>query len=69
LFDPASISAPYRRCENCGLVVSAPRNQRDHRCPRCLLREGRGIEMRPELVLTSRTGAVVAGEPRPSELV
>jgi hypothetical protein len=37
----------YRRCPRCALLLIDPRHQRDHRCPRCLMGDSVGVEMRP----------------------
>jgi hypothetical protein len=37
----------YRRCSRCALILIEPQQQRDHRCPRCLMGDGVGVEMRP----------------------
>jgi len=37
----------YRRCSRCTLILIEPHQQRDHRCPRCLMGDGVGVEMQP----------------------
>jgi hypothetical protein len=35
----------FHRCPACELMLPAVENQRDDRCPSCLMSEGRGVAM------------------------
>ena len=35
----------FHRCPVCQLMLPAVENQRDDRCPSCLMSEGRGVQM------------------------
>jgi hypothetical protein len=35
----------FHRCPVCELMLPAVENQRDDRCPSCLMSEGRGVQM------------------------
>ena len=35
----------FHRCPACDLMLPAVENQRDDRCPSCLMSEGRGVAM------------------------
>ena len=35
----------FHKCPACELLLPAVENQRDERCPSCLMSEGRGVQM------------------------
>ena len=35
----------FHKCPSCELLLPAVENQRDERCPSCLMSEGRGVQM------------------------